>query len=115
MHELSIAEDIVRTALNTPGASPENLRALRIRVGRLSSVVVPSLQMCLSAVLEDEGLTQVDVEVDEQPAEARCACGQEYRPESLFAECPRCGSFDREVTGGRDVVLESIEVEDGQD
>jgi hydrogenase nickel incorporation protein HypA/HybF len=115
MHELGIAEDIVRTAMEAPGASPANLRALRVEVGQLSSVVVPSLEMCLSAVLEDRGLDDVEVIISEIPARAQCECGESYQPESLFSECPSCGGFQREITGGREVVLDSIEVEDGKD
>ena len=115
MHELGIAEDIVRTALQTPGAAPESLRALRVQVGQLSSVVVPSLEMCLSAVLEDRGLQEVQVGITEVPARAECECGESYQPEDLFTECPRCGGFQREFTDGREVVLDSIEVQDGED
>lgn len=115
MHELGIAEDIVCTALTTPGAVPDSVRVLRIRVGKLSSVVVPSLEMCLSAVLEDRGLQDIEVDITEVPAQAQCECGKSYEPEDLFTECPRCGGFQREITGGRDVVLDSIEVDDGED
>ena len=115
MHELSIAHDIVRTALDACDRGPEKLRALSVRVGQLSSVVIPSLEMCLSAVLEDRGLEGVDIRIRETPARAECACGEEYEPDSLFSECPNCGGFEREITGGREVVLDSIEVDDGED
>jgi hydrogenase nickel incorporation protein HypA/HybF len=112
MHELSISESIVRTALETPGASRANLRALTVKVGALSSVSTANLAYCMDLVLEQKGMRSVEVRIEEVPALARCRCGHEYTAESIFLGCPRCGGFDREITGGRDVSLESIEVED---
>lgn len=115
MHEFSIAEDIVRTAVEACQDGPESLRGLHVKVGQLSSVVIPSLEMCLSAVLEERGIEEAEISIAEIPAHARCECGEEYQPGSLFSECPNCGGFDREITGGREVILDSIEVDDGED
>ena len=112
MHELSISESILRTALETPGACKTNLCALTVKVGVLSSVSTANLAYCMDLVLEQRGIKGVQVRIEEVPAQARCRCGHEYSAESIFVGCPLCSGFDREIVAGRDVSLESIEVED---
>ena len=112
MHELGISESILRTALETPGACESNLRAMRVKVGALSSVSTANLAFCMDLVLEQRGIKGVEVHIEEVQPLARCPCGLEYHPESLFVGCPRCGGFEREIVEGRDVTQESLEVED---
>lgn len=112
MHELGVSESILRTALGTPGACETNLRALTVKVGVLSSVSTANLAFCMDIVLEQRGIKGVQVRIEEVPALARCRCGHEYSAESLFVGCPACSGFDREIVEGRDVTLQSIEVED---
>jgi len=112
MHELSISESILRTALETPGASETNLRALTVKVGALSSVSTANLAYCMDLVLEQRGIRGVQVRIEKVPALARCRCGHEYSADSIFVGCPLCNGFDREIVEGHDVSLESIEVED---
>lgn len=114
MHELSIADDIVRTAVEACPSDTDTLQKLTIHVGQLSSVVIPSLELCLETVLEDRDLNDVEVNIEGVPAQARCECGHRYKPETVFCECPECGSFEREITSGREVLLDSIEVDDGK-
>ena len=115
MHELSLAQSIVRSAQSVARQHGRELRGVNLAVGSLSSVSLPTLEFCMRLVLEQEGLEGVSVRVREVRARARCACGEEYVADDLFTGCPRCGGFERDVVDGQDVVVESIEVEDGQD
>ena len=115
MHELSLSDSLVRVALETPGVREDNLRALNVHVGALSSASASALSFCLALVLEQRGLKDVKVNLVEAPARARCRCGHDYNPKRLWDGCPKCGGFDRETTDGQDVTLDSVEVEDGED
>ncbi len=115
MHEFSIASNILETALEARDGGKVQIRHMDIKVGQLSSVVIQSLEMCMEAVLEDKGMQDVEVEITEVPARAICECGAEYEPQDVFCECPECGSFERDIIDGRQVILDSIEVEDGED
>ena len=115
MHELALSENILGLALATPEAETGRLRALTVKVGALSGASVASLEFCMNIVLEQRAIAGVQVRLVEEPARARCACGKEYAAESLFEGCPACGGFQREIVAGRDVTLQSIEVEDGED
>jgi len=115
MHELTLSEGIVRTVLATPGVREDRLRAVSLKVGALSGASVGALEFCMGLVLEQKGLGAVAVRIEQVPARVRCACGHDYTTESLFAGCPACGGFARDVVEGRDVTIESAEVEDGED
>lgn len=115
MHELVLSENIIRLALRVPEAGAGRLRAITVTVGALSGASLASLEFCMGIVLEQKGMAGVAVRLVGEPARARCACGEEYAAESLFEGCPACGGFQREIVAGRDVTLQSIEVEDGKD
>jgi hydrogenase nickel incorporation protein HypA/HybF len=115
MHELSLSQNMLAIALETPGAGKDNLRALNVKVGALSCTSTESLKFCLGMLLEEEGLEEVSINIEEVPARVRCECGYEGQIESLFVECPRCEGFERTVLEGQDVTLESIEVDNGED
>ena len=115
MHELSLSEGILNAALSAPGVDEARLRALNVKVGALSGTSISALSFCLELVLEQKGLKNVKVNILESPARVRCRCGHEYCPPNLWDGCPECGGFDRQILEGRDVTLDSVEVEDGED
>jgi len=106
---------MVSAALATPGVSAQRLRSLSVSVGALSSASASALSFCLELVLEQRGIEGVKVNIREVPARVRCRCGDEHCPENLWDPCPKCGGFDREPIEGHDVILDSVEVEDGED
>ncbi len=114
MHELALSQDIVRTVLRAADVPRERITAIALVVGDLSSVNVSSLEFCLEITLQEHDMEGVEVRIEPVPAEARCACGAAYRPETMFAPCPECGGFDREIVGGKDVTIRHMEVEDEQ-
>jgi hydrogenase nickel incorporation protein HypA/HybF len=48
------------------------------------------------------------------PVQVRChGCGTTHEAAELIAVCPGCGGVDLELTGGDELVLESIEYRRG--
>jgi hydrogenase nickel incorporation protein HypA/HybF len=115
MHELALAEQIVQTALNACGERHGRMTAIAVQVGALSSVSPSALEFCMRALLDNRGLTQTQAQISCVPARVRCACGREYETEDMFAPCPDCGDFMREIIEGSDVIIQHVEVEDGED
>ncbi|NLW50206.1 MAG: hydrogenase maturation nickel metallochaperone HypA [Candidatus Brocadiaceae bacterium] len=115
MHELALSEDIVREAVHACGERASKMTALAVQVGALSSASPSALEFCLRAVLDEHGLTQTRACVACVPALVRCVCGHRYQAEDMFAPCPRCGQYTRDILQGRDVVIQYVEVEDGED
>ncbi len=114
MHELSLAENIVKTVLKTDGVTVNNLQSLHINCGVLSGANIESLKFNLELVGEQSGLEDVDFVIHPTPAKLQCGCGYCYNSDSIFCLCPQCGSSDHEVIDGGEVSIEFVEIiEDG--
>lgn len=115
MHELSIAAGIVESVTETAAAYPgARVLEVRLRVGALASVVEDSLQFCWSVVTEDTPLAGSKLMVRTLPILvhcARCNADSELAGVQSF-HCPRCGQMAADFRQGRELEIESIEIED---
>lgn len=112
MHELALAEEIVRAAVRALDGQPDRLTAMEVEVGALSGTVAGTLEFCLRQVLDQRGLAGVEGRIVFAPARLACDCGCEYETDDVFAPCPACGGYVRDVLSGKDVVLKHLEVDD---
>ena len=115
MHELSIASSVVDAVAESlrqyPGA---RVLEVRLRVGALAAVVEDSLQFCWEIATEGTGLAGARLAVTPVPVTVHCdACGADGELKSLQDfRCPRCGEPASDVRGGRELEIESVEIED---
>ena len=115
VHELSIAASIVdavtETAANYPGA---RVREVRLRVGALASVIEDSLQFCWTVATEGTPLAGASLVIRMLPVVIRCeACGvDEELPGVQSFHCPRCGAPAADLRQGRELEIESIEIDE---
>lgn len=112
MHELSVADSIVRTAADHV---PEGkiLQAVHVTVGPLSGISADALEFCFSAVAQDLGYTSAKLLITSIPAEFQClSCDLKYESQSVFDPCPACSSNERITLSGDRFSLDAIDVED---
>jgi hydrogenase nickel incorporation protein HypA/HybF len=113
MHELSIIEaliDQVGRELDRVGERGRVLR-LELSIGRLSGVNCESVRFAFG--LLSPGTTVEDAEIVIQEPKAICYCqdcGAQTEIDDLVIQCPRCASRDVTIKGGRELLLQSIEV-----
>lgn len=115
MHELSIATSIVESVTETAAAYPgARILEVRLRVGALASVVEDSLQFCWSIATEDTALAGSRLVVRSLPIIAHCAhCDADSELSGVQNfHCPRCGQIAADFRQGRELEIESIEIED---
>jgi hydrogenase nickel incorporation protein HypA/HybF len=115
MHELSIASSIVDAVTESAAAYPgARVQEVRLRVGALASVIEDSLQFCWGITVEGTPLAGSKLVVHIQPVVAHCeACGQDGELPSLQSfRCPHCGEPVTDLRHGRELEIESIEIED---
>jgi len=115
MHELSIAEALIEQVdeeLRRAGqAGP--VKRLELAVGRLSGVHCDALRFGFRLLAEGTPLEGVEVCIRQPPAVARCRqCGASNEIVEIVIDCPQCGSADIAIEEGRELLLESIEIED---
>ena len=114
MHELSIAYSVVEIATESAkAAGAVRVREVHVRLGAMSGVVRGALEFsfevaCAGTLLEGSRLV-----VKELPVMVYCAaCEREVELESVqnFC-CPVCGRPSGDLRQGREMDVESIEVD----
>jgi hydrogenase nickel incorporation protein HypA/HybF len=112
MHELSIATEMVRTVqdvLSREGA--REVVSIAIQIGVLSGVERESLEFCFPIAAQGTPMAEARLVVEEIPLSVRCAsCEKDSSPDIGLLMCGQCGSTNVAITGGRDVVIKSLEV-----
>jgi len=114
MHEMSLALSIIeqsRAAAAREGAV--RVLEVEIEVGCLAGVLADSLQFCLEAVAATSGLEGALFRITEIVATGDCrVCAATFPADSFLALCPACGSDEVVVSGGQDLTIRSLIIED---
>ncbi len=111
MHELSIAESVVRIA--SAHAGGRRVTKVELKVGHLRQVVPSALEFSFELVADGTPVEGAELEIEIVPAAGRCRkCGRESEQDGFPLHCGACGSLDIEVTGGEELLVDSLELED---
>ncbi|MGH3105689.1 MAG: hydrogenase maturation nickel metallochaperone HypA [Rubrobacteraceae bacterium] len=111
MHELAIAESVVRIAERH--ADGRRVTQVYLKVGHLRQVVPSALAFGFELVAQETLVEGAELVLEEVPATGKCrACGSESRLEGFPLQCKACGGFDLEIIAGEELYVESLEIED---
>ncbi len=112
MHELPITEGILKIA--TEAAGGRRITTIHLVVGELSSIVDDSVQFYFDMLSKGTLAEGAMLDFQRLPATVLCRdCGKSSEVRApLPPECPHCGSVLLQVTGGRELRVDSIEVSD---
>ena len=113
MHEMSIAEGILQTVLDTASqCNARRVESVELSVGQMRLVVPEALQMAWEAITEGTIACGAQLAVTETPIEARCKqCGRAFQPAINDYLCPNCGQADVDITAGDDIILTAVACE----
>jgi hydrogenase nickel incorporation protein HypA/HybF len=110
MHELSIADAIVRIA--TAHAAGRRIETVEVKVGHLRQVVPDALDFAFTLVAagtEAEGAVLV---VEAVPAAGVCrVCRVESELPGFPLACAVCGSLDMELVRGEELLVDALTME----
>lgn len=115
MHELSIVDSLIKQVEEEVGRSGHagQVTRLQLTIGRLSGVNVDSVRFAFEILAPGTLVENVKVDIAEPKPTCCCrTCGARVEVDDLVAECPKCAGGDLSIEGGRDLLLESIELED---
>ena len=115
MHELSIVTSIVETVTESLTAYPgARVLEVRLRVGALASVISESLEFCYGIASEGTPLEGSRLVVNVLPVVVHCErCAQDAALDGVQSfRCPRCGELCGEIRQGRELEIESIEIDE---
>ncbi|MCC6125452.1 MAG: hydrogenase maturation nickel metallochaperone HypA [Pirellulales bacterium] len=115
MHELSIVEALieqVQEEVRRAGVEGK-IAKLELSIGRLSGVNADSIRFAFDLLSSDTILAESEIVIHESKAVCRCnSCRSETEIDDLLSQCPRCASDDIAIDGGRELLLQSIDVEE---
>jgi hydrogenase nickel incorporation protein HypA/HybF len=111
VHELSIAEAIVRIAGEQ--AAGRRISKVGVRVGHLRQVVPSALAFGFELVSQGTPVEGAELELEDVPVVGRCrSCGVESSPEGFPLVCRACGSPELEILAGEELSVEYLELEE---
>ncbi len=115
MHELSIVEALIEQVereIKRAGQSGR-IRRLDLSVGRLSGVSCDSLRFAFELLSADTIVGGAELHISQPKADCLCqACHARTPVDEIAVRCPACGSMQITLEGGRELLLQSIEIED---
>ena len=114
MHEFGICEGIVSAAVEALGRSTVKgrLKTTRIVVGRLHQVIPETLRFAYGILAQDTAAAGSVLEIREVPVAVACrACGWSGDIAMPLFRCGACQSGEVDVVRGRELFLESLEIE----
>ena len=111
MHELSLASSIADIAHRH--ARGRKVTRVEVAVGHLRQAIPSALSFGFELVTMGTSLEGAQLKVREVPVRGRCRhCGEEVEPDAWPLPCPVCSSFELEISGGEELFVEALEVED---
>jgi hydrogenase nickel incorporation protein HypA/HybF len=107
MHEFGLCEGVLAAVRQR--ADGRQVTGVRVRFGVRHAVDQDSLAQAFSVVAEGTEAAGAAVELVTVPALIACRdCGFSGETTDLLAVCPDCAGADVEISGGDEMVLESI-------
>ena len=113
MHELSIATDLVNTAIKTAmDNNAKKVISVTVEAGELAMVNPEQLEFMFDILNEDNMLKGSKLKIETVQAVGECPnCGYKGPIEDRFAcSCPKC-SMTLKIIAGRDICLKNMELE----
>lgn len=113
MHEMSIISGVI-DAVVQPAKDAGALRVLsiRLRIGDMTEVVDEALEFAFGVLTEGTLCEGAELQVTKVHPRSLCfECGNEFDHDRFHRSCPQCGSYETQLLRGRELEIESIEVD----
>jgi len=111
MHEITLVTglfEIINEQVAARGI--ESISRVRLKVGALAAVEPMTLRACFEVVAEGTVAEGAQLEIVEAPLTGCCrGCAKSFRIVNFSFICPACGGGEVDMTGGKELYLESLE------
>ena len=113
MHELSITQSMLDLVLKqAEEAGAKEVRRINLVIGAMTGVVEECVQFYFKFLGQGTIAEGAVLAFTKVPTAARCqSCGKHFEVEEFAWACPHCGGNNLELTAGKELFVESIEVE----
>ncbi len=115
MHEMGIAMQIIEIAkASVPeGMASARIERINLKVGKLAAVVPDSLRFCFGIAAKGTRLDGAQLHIEEVPIVALCkVCNTRWTISEPVFTCRNCQNGSVELLSGRELEIDTIELED---
>ncbi len=114
MHELSVAQSILRIAIAKARAEgATRVENIRVAVGALTTYMDDSLRFYWDLITEGTPAAGSTIEFIRVEGRIRClSCDTEYATNDAELRCPACGGLWTRPLAGNECFVESIDIEE---
>ena len=114
MHELGIMTgvmDAITKSAHEAGA--DKVLKVTLSVGEMTECIQDALEFAFEALIEDDPFVRdAELTINMIKPKSRCLeCGAEFEHDRFHMFCPECDSFATELLAGRELQIDSIEVD----
>ena len=93
-------------------AGATRVLAVTLRVGDMTEIVDEALEFAFEALTEGTLMEGSDLRVIKVHPRSVCfECGNEFDHDRFHRACPACGSYETRLVAGKELEIESIEVD----
>jgi len=113
LHELAMVRSIY-TVINEKIKEYGVNRVIQVKiiVGELTGVEDMTMQACFEMYVEATPVEGARLIIERVPIKVQCRiCGNEYETKIPFSECAVCGNKSMKIISGKELYIDSLEVE----
>lgn len=113
MHELAMVRSIynvISEQIKEHGV--KRVKQVKLIVGELTGVEDMVMKSCFEIYVQGTSIEGARLVIKRVPVKVRCRiCGNEYETKIPFSECAVCGNKNFQIISGKELYIESLEVE----
>ncbi len=114
LHELGIMTSVMDAAVQSAHeAGATKLLGVKLSIGEMTEAIEDALVFAFEALTENDPFTQgAELEINMiRPRSICLECSAEFEHDRFDRFCPECDSFATELIAGRELQIDSIEVD----
>ncbi len=113
MHELSIAESIVKTVIKEANKrNATKIYGIGLKIGALTDIVNDALEFGFQAIIPGTILENAKLNIENVPLVCLCKnCQKKHEVDRFLFICPDCGGRDLEIKSGNELDIVYIDLE----
>jgi len=112
MHEFSLMQSVLSTVETTAQeAGAERVIKITLSIGEMAEVVLDAMEFAFEALSPDTLCSDAVLVMQSIPVQSRCSvCKAEFTHDRYHWACPKCDSLATELLTGRELYIDSIEI-----
>lgn len=113
MHELGIMTGVMEAVENSAvQAGATKVLKVTLSIGEMTEAIEDSLRFAFEVLTEGTMSEGAELEINMVKPRSLCLdCGAEYEHDRFHMVCPECGGYNTKLLAGRELQIDSIEVD----